>query len=927
MVETDLRKSIEEYILHGDFVTSDFRPTKWFVYLENAVNSEEFISLVIKEMEKRNLFKEITAVAGLSWLSSSLLLARNIAERKNKNFTIIDFPTDLPLKTELIRTDIRGYVPTSSDKVLVVECVLSSGFSLLKGCEVISETGATPVGFVIANRDGRYLKKLRDDMRIETDSLFMWHEFQKPKRGDEELDLSLVREQHSVTEKIFGSIPQEMSHERRPKQDTSKSTDFDFFINENVEILRKVLEKCRTENISDTYLRKWLEQFGDNKRRKYALKLLENVEIYNNSRIRESFREIHKYLTEKLGEKIVDKYTIFVPLGPPGKSGHNALYFYRTREHGVLDIMRWSAHALFLNEDFTSKECLVFVDDFIGINGTQAIRYLEEFYEIPSNLGRGGILSIKEKEKIEKFLELVDKYYIAVVGFESGMKNIKDRTGINVLVGDVLTESQKAFAKNGIFLDRHEREEARTIMKDIGEKIFAEGPLGWDNNEALVVFSHNTPTNTLPIFWAHGRKDFEWLPIFPRFDVVKEDLLKAERRLEAPFRSISEEDISQINENMPLLNYFKSRIRNASFTNKKFLIVLHFLKDIIPFMQVCERIGLEPSNTIHFCKKYRYPHQKAITGHLNREGYRIYPLNELSDILSKFERELEKDDKVIVIEDGGYIASTVFKNNPDLSKKIIGCVEQTTKGIRQDCLIKNLTFPILSVADSDLKRRYEPPHVADAVVNNIRRLLPDVNFRGQNALVIGYGSIGKEIAEQLRKSMNVTVYDTNPDRLVEASQRVNIARNLQESSKSKFLVIGATGETSIKSSELLAMDHNTYLVSASSDQKEIGVEELKALSTNRKAIFHGKEKIGTTYTLRTTKRVINLVADGYPINFWATESMPNQVSDLILTLILFSAIEIADNYDKMKAGIDKEKVNKIAKKRKISEKYLDFYHR
>ena len=93
--------------------------------------------------------------------------------------------------------------------------------------------------------------------------------------------------------------------------------------------------------------------------------------------------------------------------------------------------------------------------------------------------------------------------------------------------------------------------------------------------------------------------------------------------------------------------------------------------------------------------------------------------------------------------------------------------------------------------------------------------------------------------------------------------------------------------------EILALDHQTYLVSASSDRWEFAVTELDNLSSQNKDIVEGGRRIGTAYLLRGTKKTVNLLADGTPINFWSSESMPNQVSDLILSLIFLSAVEVA----------------------------------
>jgi len=214
------------------------------------------------------------------------------------------------------------------------------------------------------------------------------------------------------------------------------------------------------------------------------------------------------------------------------------------------------------------------------------------------------------------------------------------------------------------------------------------------------------------------------------------------------------------------------------------------------------------------------------------------------------------------------------------------------------------------------------------VINNIQKLLPEKNFSGRNALLIGFGNIGEQIAYYLRNSlsMHVAIYDSDTAKLIKAQQYgFNIEKNLESAVKEKYLIIGATGETVIGRSEILAMEHNTYLISASSEQWEFCISELEALSFEKMDFFRGDgEDIGTRYKIRNTEKYVNLIADGYPINFWKTESMPNEVSDLIMSLIFISAVEVVVNKS-LSPGINTNITNELDKKYGLSKLYLEYH--
>jgi S-adenosylhomocysteine hydrolase len=159
--------------------------------------------------------------------------------------------------------------------------------------------------------------------------------------------------------------------------------------------------------------------------------------------------------------------------------------------------------------------------------------------------------------------------------------------------------------------------------------------------------------------------------------------------------------------------------------------------------------------------------------------------------------------------------------------------------------------------------------------------------------------------------------------LLEAQQEIfRTCQYLDNCVRGKFLIIGATGETSIGRNELLSMEHNVILVSSSSDQREIGLNELKALSSGHEQLLANGDKSGTKFIIRGTEKSINLIADGYPINFWAEESMPNRVSDVIMSLIYISSIDISLNSNSLDKKVLTDRVNELERQYKLAELYM-----
>ena len=79
---------------------------------------------------------------------------------------------------------------------------------------------------------------------------------------------------------------------------------------------------------------------------------------------------------------------------------------------------------------------------------------------------------------------------------------------------DTLEEKDKCFNKDSIiFSNETEKQHAFQLVEDIGLKLVKNAPFGYNNCQALVVFSDSCPNNTLPILW---KKSKIWRPLFVR---------------------------------------------------------------------------------------------------------------------------------------------------------------------------------------------------------------------------------------------------------------------------------------------------------------------------------------------------------------------------------------------------------------------------
>jgi len=224
-----------------------------------------------------------------------------------------------------------------------------------------------------------------------------------------------------------------------------------------------------------------------------ALVLLRNVRL-------QSVKDVDA-LIEAVGQEVRGLFrddlrrVVFCGLGNSGgSSGSQFLYLLRQKlsipeGHFPLDYHRLR----------DGVESIVFVDDIIG-SGEQARRFCDQHLRDVA----------------------ATKYYCSLVAFRSGLESLRAHSGFKfVFAAKILEESARAFsAESRMFGDDTIRLRVMAMAHRYGQALYPKGPLGYDDGQAMIVFPHNTPNNTLPIVWASPRNEktvgVPWNPLWER---------------------------------------------------------------------------------------------------------------------------------------------------------------------------------------------------------------------------------------------------------------------------------------------------------------------------------------------------------------------------------------------------------------------------
>jgi hypothetical protein len=324
---------------------------------------------------------------------------------------------------------------------------------------------------------------------------------------------------------------------------------------EELPLFDKLLKKVLTyyssiwqDRRQDGIHEKWLENFKSvnediqDSERLNALYLLSKFMYFGNLELRVLLKSIYRdlfrykiissvrkansdttdinFLNTQFGQELGQ--TRFLGVGNPSESGVHLLYYFR-QENNLTKELFINTHEIFkiveiienkgrVDERKILKTELfnpairryIFIDDFCG-SGTQAKEYSKNIVSYIKSIDSG-----------------IEVNYLMLFGTETGIGVIKKETAFdNVESIFLIDETFKCFSNDSRYFNGDHTEITKDISKAICEK-YGHGllpgyPLGYKDGQLLISLFHNTPDNTLPIFWSEVNK---WQPVFKRYNKI-----------------------------------------------------------------------------------------------------------------------------------------------------------------------------------------------------------------------------------------------------------------------------------------------------------------------------------------------------------------------------------------------------------------------
>jgi hypothetical protein len=210
--------------------------------------------------------------------------------------------------------------------------------------------------------------------------------------------------------------------------------------------------------------------------------------------------------------------TRFLGGGNPAESGVHLLYYFRQENELPKGLFLDSA-AIFTTtqrSDGTTQRGLanpdvdryVFIDDVCG-SGETAENYSRNIL--------AELVALKPDAKL---------YYLAMFASADGMERVRTKTRFLRNSGAVfeLDESYKCLSEKSRIMHAApahiDKDALRRVALTYGRLLWPDYPGGFDDNQLLLGFHHNTPDNSLPILWQEGSQALPWIPAFKRYPKI-----------------------------------------------------------------------------------------------------------------------------------------------------------------------------------------------------------------------------------------------------------------------------------------------------------------------------------------------------------------------------------------------------------------------
>ena len=254
--------------------------------------------------------------------------------------------------------------------------------------------------------------------------------------------------------------------------------------------------------------------------------------------------------------------------------------------------------------------------------------------------------------------------------------------------------------------------------------------------------------------------------------------------------------------------------------------------------------------------------------------------------MKSWERELlaaADHEPEFVIDDGAELTMRIGRHRPELFRRLKGVSEETTTGTARLLAMEaagKLPFPALTANEARCKHMFDNRYGTGQTTLQAVLRLTNRQIAGATVTIIGYGYVGRGIAEHARRmGADVRIVEIDPVRAVEAHMDGNLVGTAEDMVPGASIILTATGGMrAIGESELRRVDHDAILANAGHHDLEIDVDSLAGMASSQ---TRTRPRV-TTY--RVGERDLHVLCGGALVNIAGGSGHPVEIMDLTFSV-------------------------------------------
>ncbi|MFA6453492.1 MAG: adenosylhomocysteinase [Microgenomates group bacterium] len=247
----------------------------------------------------------------------------------------------------------------------------------------------------------------------------------------------------------------------------------------------------------------------------------------------------------------------------------------------------------------------------------------------------------------------------------------------------------------------------------------------------------------------------------------------------------------------------------------------------------------------------------------------------------------------MLLDDGGDLTGYVHNEHPELLQDIKGVSEETTTGVHhlyQMLKEEKLKIPAINVNDSVTKSKFDNLYGCRESLTDGIKMATDIMLAGKQAVVAGYGDVGKGSAESLRAfGCRVMVTEIDPICALQALMAGFSVVTMEQALKEADIFVTATGCKDIITLEhMLKMKDTAIVCNIGHFDVEIQIERLNNYPKIKKEEIKPQVDL---YTFPDGHRII-VLAEGRLVNLGCATGHPSFVMSNSFTNQVLAQIEL-----------------------------------